>query len=395
MCDKGIEQQTPSNAAPAYYVFDMHLPYALRLPLNENIEFTFQEQLCCFVHCERQPNSSLRAQYPKTTFVPADKYGLYFHSRILIVLSENVVSWLHTQANDEVRKLFDLDSYVAHCFALSAVNLKEFVVGALNQFLSIYRVIAQDWHVTPIVPKDLVNIRLSKSKDGKVTPLTELHFGNQVVTTSGNDTLEERQLQLLKQGALTGGKIAPLATLEADIHDKVNQGDFLSAIILIGLLVEEAVKDHVIRHIMLLDAVNYDDAISKITRKRKDGTSHFFGINDLVDKGKKENEARCFVEARTGWRPYDESVYTDWDKNVRGYRNEIIHAGRKDISANQVNAAWTATFAFISLSKQKLLEHLCQNGISITQDDVVRFYALICESAFSPGLIGDFNRTGL
>lgn len=361
-----------------YYCFEIPLPYSIRVPTQENIEFLFGGQQCCLVHLERAPIPNGKFEFPHTSFIPADKYGLYFKSRIVLVLSCDIVKKIWAAESDEIQKIFpDLDSFVGLLFGNPASSLKDFVFATVNHFLGIYRVISQDWHVTELMPKDVPHIVIRKQKDGVTTFLTLCMMGEQIMFVTGHDVLPIDLMKILRAGLSSGGKMNPLAALEADIHEKATQGDLLMASILIGLLVEEAIKEHIIQFLKIKNQWHYDEAKKELIKDN----GKYLGIGDLLDK-KKNNNERCFIERLIDWKPYESNEYGQWDKNVRDVRNEIIHAGRKDINSKQVELAWVSCIGFLRLLRNKFLHALIQSGIRVSENEALRFFSPLASEIF-------------
>jgi len=371
-----------------FYIIETLLPFSIRLPLQETIEFTFNQYRCGFVHLERISMLHGGIQIPDTSYIPADKYGLYFRSKVLLILTDNIIEELRRRESSELQNLFDLDAYVSHCFGLHGTKAKSFAVGAINYFLSIYRILSQDWHVTPVAPKDLTNIVLSKDEDGKVTFLSRLEFLHQTVFTTGQDILADQKLELLKYSVMTGGSMSPLVTMEADIHDKATQGDFIPATISIGLLAEEAIKEHVVQYYRHKEGLDVDDAQRKLIKP----TGHTFGIADLLDRPK--GKRTCFIEDIIGWKPYQENAYEKWNKYVRNLRNDVIHSGKKDINFDDINKGWKACYDIVSISSGKFIEAVQSHDITLTDGEKMSFYRPISVNVCPPSLRSDFNAIG-
>jgi len=367
-----------------YYCFEISLPYSIRLPTQENFEFVFGKQQCCLVHLERVPTPNGKFEFPQTAYVPADKYGLYFKSRIVLVLTSDVVRNIWSAESSEVRKLFPkLDDYVGLLFGNPTSSLKSFVFAAVNQFLSIYRVISQDWHATEVMPKDVSHIVIKTQKDGATSFLCLLMLGEQVMTMTGHDVLSKELVHLIKSGLSMGGRMNPLAILEADIHEKATQGDFMTALILMGLLAEEAIKEHIIQFVKIRDQLHHDDAKNILIKNK----AKYLGISELVDKNGREREKKdCLVEELIGWKPYDSIEYAEWDAKVRDVRNEIIHAGKKDINLEQVRIGWLACVEFLTLSARNFMQALSKSGAEITADEAIGFYMPLTKEILPVGL---------
>lgn len=370
-----------------YYCFEFLLPYSIRVPTQENIDFLFGEHRCCLVHLKREPTPNGKFVFPQTAYVPADKYGLYFKSRILLVLTSDIVRKLWSAESDEIQKLFPkLDDYVGLLFSNPTAALKKFVFSAVNHFLSIYRVLSQDWHATKVMPKDVSHIVIKKQKDDATTFLTTLGLGDQIMSMSGNDVLPDEQMHLLRSGLITGGKMNSLAALEADIHEKAAQGDFLSACILIGLLAEEAIKEHIVQYVRIRDQTHPDDAEKTIVKNN----GKYLSITDLVDKNSKGKKV-CLTEMLIGWKPYETDSYANWDQNVRVLRNEIAHAGNKDVNFEHVKLAWLSCAEFLILSANNFIHALGDCGVEMTTNEAIGFYVPLTKEILPSGLFGYFN----
>lgn len=365
-----------------YYCFEMNLPYSLRLSTKENIEFVFSDHQCCFVHLERISTPNEKFEFPPTAYVPADKYGLYFKSKILLVLTADVVRKIWANESDEVQKIFPtMDEYVGLLFGNPTSSLKGFVFAAVNYFLEIYRVFSREWHATQVMPKDVPHVVINKQESGALSFLTFVAMGSQVMTVTGQEVLPNEYMQLLRNGLSAGVRIDPLASLEADIHEKATQGDFMTASILMELLAEEAIKDHIVQFLVIRDKLHHDAAKRVLIKSN----GKLYGISDLVDKDDKNGKI-CLVEQLIGWKPYGTVEYDKWDGNVRKLRNEIIHAGKRDIHIEQVKFGWLSCVEFLTLVATNFMQALSNGGVEITVNEAIRFYIPLEREIFPAGV---------
>ncbi len=370
------------------YFFDVTLPYSLEVPEGEAIRFRHKGLNGVFVHLEKiKVSSSQGIEFSSHIHIPADKYGVFNKSRIRIILCEEVLSKIHSSEKDKTRKVFDkLNEYVALSFGLPETKLKPFVVGSINKILCAYRVISQEWHSTPVTSKDLFNFTLSKQQEKKTEFLSTMPDAHRVMQGE-NKLFAEKQMTLLRKAVTFEATMSPLLILEADIHDKATQGEFMTAIMLIALLLEEAIKEHIVQYISLSKKLPLDKAKLKLIKSN----GHSFGIGELLDKPKKGKF--CFVDKLIYWKPFLDDEYKLWVKNVRELRNNIMHANEKDISHQQIINAWQASVDFIYLSCGKFIKKLYSEEVELVHSDLMKFYLPVSKNVFTQGLIGDFSNS--
>jgi len=368
------------------YFFDVTLPYAVQIPTKEGIGFTYKSKSGIFVHTEKiKTLSESCIEFSSHLHIPADKYGVFFKSRVRIVLSDEVVSIIYSSEKEELKKVFcDLNKYVNFCFSLPDTKLKPYVVGAINKILGMYRVISQEWHATPITSKDLTYFTIFSFNKGEVQQLSVSPDSHRIMS-GNNELFGTHQMELLKSAITHEGQMSTLLVLEADVHDKATQGEFLTACVLIALLSEEAIKEHIIQFYVKSESLHPDEAKLKLIKPN----GHYLGIGELVDKQKKEK--KCFIEDIIGWKPFLENEYSLWKTNVRELRNNIIHASTKDISHKQVINAWESCVQIIRLSRNRFVEKLHSDEIEITETDFMKFYSPVSSNIFTSGLIGEFS----
>lgn len=370
------------------FFFDVTLPYSLQIPVGECITFTHDGITGLFVHIEKINTSVEKGvTYSPDMHIPADKYGVFFKSKVRIVLNEESVSAIHLIEEIKTQKTFsELSRYVNLCFGLHGTKLKPFVVGAINKILGVYRVISQEWHASPVTAKDLTNYSTFSYCDEKVQFLSVMPDAHRIF--SGKSKLFGGvQLDILKKAAMFEGTMAPLQVLEADIHDKATQSEFLTAGVLIALLSEEAIKEHIIQYLS-----KYDNTLPNVARlKLIKPNGHYLGISELVDKPRKNRE--CFIEKSIGWKPYQSKEYTLWNNNVRELRNNIIHASEKSIEYIQIIEAWSACTEFLGLSRKMFIEKLISERLKISHLEFMRFYVPLSNNVFTDNLIGSFTET--
>lgn len=368
------------------YFFDVTLPYALQIPIKNEFLFTYRSKKGMFVHIEKIKTLSEQCiEFSSHLHIPADKYGTFFKSRVRIVLNDDVVSEIYSLESEDLKKTFSqLNEYVNFCFGQPKTKLKPYVIGAINNILNMYRVISQEWHATPVTSKDLVYFTIFSFNKGKVKQLSIIPDSHRIMGGT-NELFGEPQIELLKTTIRHEGQMSPFLILEADIHDKATQGEFLTACVLIALLSEEAIKEHIIQFFTKSESLHLGEAKLKLIKEN----GHHRSIGELVDKPKRGNS--CFIHDIIGWKPFLEDEYTLWKTNVRELRNNIIHASEKDISHQQVIEAWKSCVDFIQLSRNKFIKKLQSNEIEITRLDFMKFYVPISSNIFTSGLIGEFT----
>jgi hypothetical protein len=175
--------------------------------------------------------------------------------------------------------------------------------------------------------------------------------------------------------------------LEADIHDRVSHGDLLVGLVLMGLLVEEGIRDHLTAYIRLQEGISEEEAEARLLR----ANGLAYGIADMVDPpgGRRKT---CLIESIAGWKPYEHGQYEDWNSFVREMRNEIIHRGRNNVNPVDAERAWVASTRFLELSVSQFLKSLVEQGVQVKPEEVQMFRTR-SSVAGTPGLIGAFNRT--
>jgi len=156
------------------YLFDVTLPYALQIPTKDGISFAYKSKKGMFVHTEKiKALSEQCIEFSPHLHIPADKYGVFFKSRVRIVLSDEVVSEIYSLEKEDLKRTFSkLNEYVNFCFGLPKTKLKSYVVGAINKIIGMYRVISQEWHATSVTSKDLVCFTVFSFNKGEVKQLS-------------------------------------------------------------------------------------------------------------------------------------------------------------------------------------------------------------------------------
>lgn len=328
-------------------------------------------------------------RFPLHTACVADRYGLFFRSKVCVKLSAESVGKVLSQETAEVQRLFPvLEQYISNLFGNPGAVLAQRVTSILNHVLGIYRVVFQEWHAVPVAQIDLVSWRLLKVEAGIARFLMSLDLPHQILFPGESNVNDGSNAQFAKVLA-SGSSFNTLNTLEADIHDRVSHGDLLVAIVLMGLLVEEGLRDHLLRFLMLRESITRSEANSRLTKRN----GHVFGIGDLVDDPSARKNSICIVEKLAGWRPYEYAEYVDWNANVRFIRNEVIHKGRKEITPADADSAWSACVAFLALSFKCFVGRLFEGGIHVEKAQAMLFYGTLSSTAGTPGLFGSFNHT--
>jgi len=143
-------------------------------------------------------------------------------------------------------------------------------------------VISQEWHSTPVTSKDLINFTLFSYKEDKYKQLSIIPDAHRIMQAK-NELFGEDQMDILKKAVTFEGTMSPLLVLEADIHDKATQGEFMTASVLIALLSEEAIKEHIIQYISISRDLHPNQAKLKLIKRN----GYNVGISELLDKPKK------------------------------------------------------------------------------------------------------------
>lgn len=370
-----------------HYKLETLLPYSIRLPQGKRYRAAYDGLDLEFSHLSRveTPRTSGARMSPHLEF-PADKYGLFFRSRVALILPESAIQTLMSGESDALRRVFPhSEEYVAHLFGSPAANLTTSVITVLNRMLSAYRVIYQDWHAAPVASMDLPSWRVLKVQGGVERFLTALELPNQIA--QGSPPTDQGREEFFSKSLRAGAAASPLPMLEADIHDRVSHGDLLVGLVLMGLLVEEGIRDHLTAYIRLQEGILEEEAESRLLR----ANGLAYGIADMVDPPSGRRKT-CLIESIAGWKPYEHGQYKDWNSFVREMRNEIIHRGRNNVNPVDAERAWVASTRFLELSFSQFLERLVEQGIQVKPEQVQMFRAR-SSIAGTPGLIGAFNRT--
>lgn len=369
------------------YKFETFLPYPLRVPLNSAFHLAYEGLEAEFTHLDRvQPPRASKAVLSPTHFVPADRYGLFFRSKVSITLSPAATALLLSKESAELQRIFKTtDEYVSQLFGNPGALLSGRLVVILNHVLSLYRVLYEDWHACPLAPVDLPSWRIVKIDSGVERFLTLCDLGHQMLQPLPNapGQLEEVFANVL----VHGGSIAPLQSLEADIHDRISHGDLVVALVLMGLLVEEALRDHLVLYLHLGEHLSYEDAEARLER----GEGHSYGVADFVDPPK-GRRGPPLMETIAGWRSFEYPEYAAWNLNLREIRNGIIHRGRKHVTAGEAEAAWSSAVALITLSFKKVVEKLLRAGVDVEQQQARNFAGVLSTVAGTQGLFGSHNQ---
>jgi hypothetical protein len=367
-----------------HFKFETLLPYSLRIQAEKTYRASYEGVGLEFVHLGR-------VNVPRATgfviaphlLVPADKYGLFFRSRIALILPEDSVRLLMSTESDELQRVFPSpEPYVAHLFGSPGVNLTACIVTLLNRILGLYRVVYKEWHVSPLASVDLPSWRISKLEAGRETFLTALELPNQMA--QGTPLQDNGEEAFFSESLKAGGTAATLPTLEADIHDRVSHGDLLVALILMGLLVEEGVRNHLTKYIQLREGISEDDAVSQLVK----ANGITYGLAEMVDPPTRART--CLIEDIAGWRPYEEAEYRRWNTDLRELRNEVIHRGRIQVLPSQAERAWAAAALFLRISFIRFVERLLDQGCQVDPKQVEMF-RVRSNVAGTPGLFGAFN----
>jgi hypothetical protein len=377
--------QSPSTLISNGYKFETTLPYPLRMKAGEVFQILCMSQTAYFVHVSRdQSTPSVDFNLPDAGYIAADRYGIFYRSRIAVILDDDLIKKMHSLETDEVQRIWsEQKAYVGFMFGSPTSKLTYQIVELINRALASYRIVCEEWHAAPVVPKDLASWIVSRVENKSENFLQTVHLSHQFLHM--NAEITDLQIQLLQFAYSKSGKFGPLWILEADIHDRITQGDFYVAIVLIAMISEEAIKSHLIQFLIIRDGLSAESAQSAL--KKKNGYS--LGIADLIDPPKKHE--KCFVEEISGWCPHIEESYKAWNKDVRELRNEVIHTGRRNVSSDEIDAAWTACCAFIRVSFSSFLFRLIKDGYQVSESDSTKFYNPISDISGSRGLFGKYN----
>jgi len=367
--------------------FQFTLPYPIRIPFHEHFLCKLDNHEVVFIHDERFHTSTDRGiHFNRRGMIPADKYGIMARSRIRLLCPMSFIreSWL--EEDGETKSTFpenELERYVVVTFGTFQTRLLRKVIEAANFILAKYRILCGDWHIIPIVPKDVVNWKIYRLREGREDLIAVKTLASQVFNTQVE--VSEKTLQLFRQALQIPQPFMPLNILEADIHDKITQKDYIPAVVLTALLCEESIKGHLVCIYMHRDCISNDVAIEKL----KNSSGRTFGIAQLVEKPKRQ----CVMAQETDWVPYDTEEYRDWDTNVRRLRNDIVHVSKLRITDQQMKACWESAAAFVSRSKQECLKALHKHGVPITQQIVATFFCPINPKAGVSGIHDQFIET--
>jgi hypothetical protein len=361
-----------------YYIFDCLLPYAIKLPRQSELDFTYEGSDLKFIHCERLQSAGQNIVLPENAHVASDSFGQYFRSRIALVFEAHTIKGMMPP---EAAEVFDVETFFSSRFFNASNNTDALVVGALNRVLQMVRALLNDWHASPLTARDLSQIRFFKQVSGKTLPLGSSFFSHQMLDSSPEQTETNRAFELVKQALGTEGSLDPLAIIECQIHDLACRGDYFLSIILMGTLVELALKKHLIRFLTFEQDLSLEEAEHFLRTKK----GNFPSIGKLVDE---QSDQVCLVEKYIGWIPYTTDEYKIWRTLVRDRRNSALHEGPIRLSQSDGAAAWDACCKFIMLSFRESLQALLTKGVDLAEDEYIFWFHPLSRNLFPMGLIG-------
>lgn len=362
-----------------FYIFECTLPFPISLPQKTEIDLNYQSNVIRFIHVERLPATSSSFELPQLGNVSCDRFGTYSKSRIAIVFNANV---LQGQMTLEERETYTLEEFFAFRFFGHSNNTTKFVVGAINRVLKLTRVCFFDWHVSPITPKDLSNVKLLKQSNSTTTLLGHSILAHQVMNSQIDTREDLRRTDLVRNGLKYDADLEPLASIESEIHDQANRGDFFLCTILMGTIVELALKKHLTKFLTFGKNMTLNEAEGLLKNK----FGRFYNIGEFVDPKK---TSQNLLERHLGWKCYETSEYLVWNSLVRERRNEALHSGPVEISGQEIEAAWKASCDLIMISYRKNLETLLRRNVTVSETDALFWFTPLSKQLFSRGLIGD------
>lgn len=368
------------------YKFETLLPYPLRLKVGSKFPAAYDGLQMDFVHLERMATPrSTGVRISPHLQMPADKYGLYFRSKVALVLPESSILQLLRREKSDLQRVFpSAEPYVAHAFGSPAVGITGTLISLLNQMLGIYRLAYKEWHVGPVASLDIPSWRASKIDGERETFLTLVEQPSRIMQGSPED--DSSASAFFSECLSIGATAAPLPSLEADIHDRVSHGDLMVALILMGLLVEEGIRDHLVGYLALTEGISSVEAESRLVKV----SGIAYGIADFVDPPKKKKT--CLIEDLTKWKPYRHKEYDQWNVCVRDLRNEIIHRNRKMITPTEAATAWKACFGLLQVSYETFTQILINAGVDVDNAEIKMFRVRSAVPG-TDGLWGAFNHT--
>ncbi len=375
---------TTSILEADYYIFECFLPFAISIPQKTELELTYQGHSLRFIHAERHPSKDLNVVVPADTQVTSDRFGLYVRSRVALVFDAETLRKVMTH---EEANAFDLDTFFSSRFFNPSNSSTHLVVGALNRVLKLIRIVFNDWHASPLTPKDLSNLRFLKQSSKGTVVLGQSYFTHQIVNFKSDSEENQRRLAILKSGLTKDADVEPLAVMESELHDHASRGDFYLSAVMMGTLVELAIKKHLIRFLIYDKNLSLEDAEKLLKNKH----GRFRNIGDFLDHQKND---LCLMEQYVGWQPYHSDEYHAWNDRVRERRNAALHSGPTRISTAEVEAAWTASCDFILLSFRECIAALLAKGVQVTEQDAMFWFSPVSLQLFPSGLIGDHSFIG-
>lgn len=267
--------------------------------------------------------------------VAGDRHGNFGHSSVQVWFDEQLIDTIPEDIDDEMP--IDAEP-VFHMGQPRGTDryLIENAVSYLNKFLRVYRASTNFYWISPLPSHEIGRFSIiERYADG--TEDSRRRFVTQSAMKSG--PMDEIVLERVKQGIQLPSPITLFNELDLNAEDKIDRGEFNSAIIDSAILFESWVEQ-AYQIIAVEHGKSEQEALDDIT-KGGDSDETLSPKNIITDH-----------LSNFGFDFSTTDEFEAWDSDTREIRNKVVHDGYQASQEEARNAKDAATTALLRLSDE-------------------------------------------